>query len=88
MKTKELIRRLQEADPTGEAECCVGNHDIFFVESKAAYWDGRLEVLVRDQSKEPWYNVVGAKITTHGTKINIRTLSIDDAIFNDPAHSS
>jgi len=31
MKVKELIRRLQEADPSGEIEACVDNIDIHFV---------------------------------------------------------
>jgi phage pi2 protein 07 len=83
MKTKELIRQLQEADPSGEIEVCVENEDIHFIEIAPAYWDGRLQVLVRDSNKKG-YDVVGAKITSHGKKLKIRTLSIDDAIFNNP----
>ncbi len=52
MKTKELIRQLQREDPSGELECCVDNSDIFFVEHLPAYYDGCLEVLVRDKSSE------------------------------------
>ena len=83
MKTKELIRQLQEADPSGELECAIGNSDIHFVEVQPAYWDGCLEVLERDESN-PYYNIIGAKYTTEGVKINISTLSIEEAIFNDP----
>lgn len=83
MKTKELIRLLQEADPSGEIEVCVENEDIFFVEKAPAYWDGRLEILIRDESIKG-YNVIGAKITSKGKKLRIRTLSIDDAIFESP----
>jgi hypothetical protein len=83
MKTKELIKRLQEADPSGEIEVCVENEDIHFIERAPAYWDGRLQVLVRDSNKEG-YDVVGAKITSRGEKLKIRTLSIDDAILNNP----
>lgn len=83
MKTKRLIELLQKADPEGEAECCVGNQDIFTVYPEPAYWDGRLQVLKRDESN-PYYNVIGAQITGAGTKISIRTLSIEDAIFENP----
>ena len=84
MKTKELIRRLQEADPAGEEECVVGNHDIFFVENLPAYYDGRRQQLVRDPSKAPYYDVVGARITGTGRKVQIHTLSVADALENNP----
>ena len=80
MKTKELIKLLQEQDPSGELECCVGNVDIFGVYIEPAYWDGALQVLVRDESKKPYYNVVGAKYITEGNKITISTHSIMDAL--------
>jgi hypothetical protein len=85
MKTRELIRQLQQADPSGELECCVDNHDIHFVRSQEAYWDGRLQVLARDPAKAPYYNVVGAKITAKGSKVVIVCLSIEDALCNDPS---
>ena len=34
MKIKDLIAALQEADPSGEIECCVGNVDIWYVALK------------------------------------------------------
>ena len=83
MKTKELIRQLQEADPSGELECCVGNADIFFVDVEPAYWDGCLQVLKRDPAKAPYYDVVGAKYTSKGNKVVVRPLSIRDAILDD-----
>lgn len=83
MKTKELIRLLQIEDPTGEAECCIDNADILCVERMPAYYDGRLEVLIRDPSL-PYYNVVGAKITGSGVKVNIHRHSIEDALYDDP----
>lgn len=86
MKTKELIRRLQEEDPTGEVECCVGNVDIHFVSSEPAYWDGPLQVLVRDPAKAPYYDIVGAKYVKSGSKIQIHCLSITDAIGNADEH--
>lgn len=82
MKTKELIRLLNEEDPTGEEEVCVGNTDIHFVECLGAYYDGPSQVLERDESKSPYYNIVGAKYKSQGKKIQIHTLSIKDAISN------
>lgn len=79
MKTRDLIRRLQDADPTGEAEVCVDNEDICWVHPMEAYWDGRLQVLERDGNR-----VVGAKVTSMGTKVKIVHLSIEEAIYDNP----
>lgn len=81
MKTKELIRRLQEEDPSGEIEVCVGNVDIHFVERMPAYYDGSLQVLIRNKNTK-YYNIVGGKYVRSGDKVNIHTLSITDAISN------
>lgn len=83
MKTKDLIAALQEADPTGEVECCVGNADIHCVYQEAAYWDGCLQVLIHDPAKKPYYDIIGGKYVASGNKVVIRPLSISDAIFND-----
>ena len=53
MKSKELIRLLQEEDPSGEVEVCVQNFDILGIHTEPAYWDGSLQVLMRDASKPP-----------------------------------
>jgi len=84
MKTKELIRQLNIADPTGEEEVCVGNADILFVESEPAYYDGHLQVLIRDTTKDPYYNVVGAKYVGKGKKVCIKYHSIESAIMENP----
>jgi hypothetical protein len=84
MKTKELIRLLQEEDPTGEVEVSVGNVDIHFLTTEPAYWDGSLQVLTRDKSKEPYYNITGGKYVRSGNKIVIHPLSIRDVLWNDP----
>jgi hypothetical protein len=83
MKTNKLIELLQKEDPTGEGEVLVGNTDIFCLEGKPGYWDGCKEVLVRDWTSE-YYNVVGAEYSSEGSKISIRTLSIEDAVYNNP----
>jgi len=73
---------LQEADPTGEIECCIDNMDIHFVDRMPAYWDGTLQLLQRDHDCK-YYNVIGAKYTSRGDKIKIKYLSITDAIGAD-----
>ena len=84
MKTKDLIKLLQEADPSGEGNVVVGNADIHFIEPQPAYYDGCMQVLIRDPALAPYYNIVGAKYQGKGNKLNIHTLSISDAIANDP----
>jgi hypothetical protein len=80
MKTKELIRQLRKADPSGEIECCVNNADIHFVNTEPAYYDGCLQVLKRDVNNK-YYNIIGAKYTSKGEKVVIRPLSISDAVW-------
>jgi hypothetical protein len=80
MKTHELIQRLQEADPNGDMECCVDNHDILFVERQSAFYDGELEILVRDPSRRLHYDVVGGIIRRTGYKLRIHVWSLEDAI--------
>jgi hypothetical protein len=82
MKTKKLIELLQKEDPTGEEEVCIDNADILCLESKPAYWDGCLSVLKRNWDSE-YYNVIGAKYVSTGGKINIRSMSVEDAIENN-----
>lgn len=81
MKTKELIRQLQEADPSGEIECFAGAEDIFFVSVEPYYWDGTPFVLVRDETNE-YYNIIGAKQMTEGQKLVITSHSVKDALWN------
>ena len=50
MKTKELIKRLQEADPTGETECSIGNYAIEDVYNESAYYDGCLQIVEVDSN--------------------------------------
>lgn len=83
MKTKELIRQLQDADPSGETEVCIGNADINFVDVLPAYYDGRLQVLQRNENNG-CYNIIGAKLVSQGNKVIIHPLSIYDALWNDP----
>lgn len=84
MKTKELIRQLQEADPSGELDCCMETTtDIDFVERLPAFYDGIQEILVRDPNKDREdYNIVGGIFTGEGVKVCIRSYSIEDALWD------
>ncbi len=81
MKTKKLIELLQEADPEGEAECCIDNHDVYYVQKMEAYYDGRLELL-KYSEKYP-YHIIGAEVTCRGTKVKIYYKEIEDAIYDN-----
>ena len=41
--TAEFIKMIQQEDPEGTAEVCVGTAPVWFVERVPAYYDGRLE---------------------------------------------
>jgi hypothetical protein len=83
VKTKDLVKALQELDPSGETECFVENQDIYFAELLPAYYDGSPYVFVRDKAKEPYYDVVAAKYLGNGTKILLHTLSSYSLIVNN-----
>jgi len=84
MKTKELIEQLKENDPSGELEVCVDNLPIYFVDVLPAYWDGRLQCLIQDHSKDPYYNIVGYRITSNGDKLNLRTMDLGTVLLDNP----
>ena len=83
MKTKHLIEQLQKLDPTGEKHCVVGNIDIYFLTSECGYYDGYGQKLIRDPSKAPYYDIVGAEYSAED-KIQIHTYSIEDYITDNP----
>jgi hypothetical protein len=80
MKTKDLIKLLQEEDPSGEIECCVGNADIVAVEQMPAYYDGKLQILSKDEKGR----IIGAKYKGSGLKLKIKVMDICDALFSYP----
>jgi hypothetical protein len=82
MKTKDVIKLLQQADPTGEVEVCVGNVDIHCIYQEEAYYDGALQVLIRDDNKQG-YNITGGKYVRKGNKVQIIPLSITDIVWNE-----
>ncbi len=84
MTTKELIEALKKVDPEGDTQVCVGNTPIYFVENETAYWDGLLQVLIQDHSKDPFYNIKGYKVTGSGRKVQLHLMGLDDVILDNP----
>lgn len=79
MKSKELIKRLQEIDPTGETQvmsdgkgCC-----IIDVDSEPAYWDGPCHYVDDDNIYFPKKYYISDKLDG---KIVISTISLEDFV--------
>lgn len=86
MKTRELVRRLQEEDPTGELEAVVGNEDIYFIEEQEAYWDGTPALLLHDPKKrDRCWSICGLRVmASNERKIQIHTVSVANALLGHP----
>ena len=84
MTTAELIKKLQEEDPSGELQVVVGNIPIYTVDNVEAYWDGRLQMLIQDHNRDPYYNIVGYKVTSQGRKVRLHTMDLDDVMLDNP----
>jgi hypothetical protein len=71
MTTKEFIKMLQEADPTGEAHVRMSDGIPYLAEPKPGYWDGPYSYLDEDGN---WVE------SSKGTKIDIWTMDIWDFV--------
>lgn len=81
MKSKLLIEILQKLDPSGEIEVCVGSEDIIDISLLPAYYDGKLQVLQRDKTKEG-YDIVGVDVRSNGQKISISPYGLEYYVFD------
>jgi len=82
MKTKELIKQLQECDPTGEVEVVCDGGDIFTVINLPAYYDGSLKVLIRDDTLKPYYDVIGMREIREGRKVILQGMDLQDICWD------
>ena len=73
MKTKELIRILQEADPSGESHVRMDGGIPFGVNKLDGYWDGYYTYLDEND------NFVSS---IEGSKVDILCMDIDDYVSN------
>jgi len=80
MKSKDLIKLLQEEDPTGEEEVVIGNSDICSVASLPGYYDGSYSLLVKDESGD----IIGAEYRSDGSKLCIYTMDWYDVLSDIP----
>jgi hypothetical protein len=81
MRTSELIKQLQKADPKDECTVCVSNSPVNGVDRQPWYYDGRLEYIERDKvTNKP------IKIGYKGgsDKIVIHCDSIEGALYDYP----
>lgn len=83
MKTKELIAALQEHDPKGEEEVCIGNKSVWFVSREPGYYDGCLQKLIRNPNKKG-YNIEGVEIISKLDKIRLHSIDIKSIFLDHP----
>lgn len=75
MKTKDLIKMLQEEDPAGEGYVRVSGGAIVWAESKEGYWDGKYQYYDKETRT--------LHISSEGYKIDIITYDVNDIIWEE-----
>jgi hypothetical protein len=80
MKVKNLIKELEKLDQ--ESEVTIGGSAIYCVEQLPGYYDGYYEKLIEDESKKPFYSVIGIEFTRANTKVELKTLDVSDILWN------
>lgn len=75
MKTKKLIKLLQENDPTGETHVRINGEPLIHLELKEGYWDGPYNYLERGEDGE----IVWVQ-STKNNKIDFYTMDMFDFI--------
>lgn len=83
MKTKDLIKKLQETDPSGELEVVADGSPIYFLETYPAYYDGSLAILIEDPKKKPYHSIIGMKFTNKGRKVRLHTMDMESVFLDD-----
>jgi len=79
MKTKEFIKMLKEADPSGEAYVRLPDGGApYYAEHKEGYWDGAYQYLEKIDGHKPTLIT-----STRGSKVDITSLHIDDIVWEE-----
>lgn len=78
MTTKELIKLLQEVDPEGDTDVCVGNCSVVDINKLPSYYDGPLQVVITD---EAGYSISG-KYKRNGHKVDLYTSSFSQLVWD------
>ena len=82
MKTKDLIKHLQELDPTGECQVFTGDGDIHTGIRLPWYYDGKPGILIRDENRKQEYNIIGMREINEsdGDKVYLYSQSLSDLV--------
>ncbi len=84
MKTKDFIRMLEKADPTGEGYIRLpGSGAPYFAEVKEGYWDGPYEYLQLGEEKKYYPHDSVLVTSTRGYKVDIHVLDTDSIIWDE-----
>ncbi len=79
MKTSDLIKKLQEQDPSGQLDVVVSGQPISCVQNLPGYYDGRFLRKIYENDK-----LVGAKYCAKDRKIELYTWDLDSALLDNP----
>lgn len=83
--TGELVKMLQEADPSGELPVFDWYGQPYCIEVTEFYWDGMQVMILHDEELlGKCYSVKAAKFLGEGKKAVIRSLNLSDVIGNNP----
>lgn len=80
MKVKELVKLLEDIDPSGELTVAVGNAQITYIDRLPAYYDGKLQKIVFDEGHNPRIGIY----CSGGEKVVINYTTIQDALHINP----
>lgn len=84
MKTKDFIKMLQEADPTGEGYVRLpGGGAPWFAEPKEGYWDGPYQYLELGEEKRFYPHDSVLVTSTKGYKVDIHVMDRDTIIWDE-----
>jgi hypothetical protein len=80
MKSRELINKLTELDPTGESHVVFSNGDVTEIFTLPWYYDGRAKIFIKDSSGK----IIGIREATQedGPKIVIQTKGVEDLAWD------
>jgi len=85
MKTKDFIKMLQEADPSGEAYVRLpGGGAPYFAEHKEGYWDGPYQYLEPlDPNKPRSYDNTRLVTSSLGSKVDIHIIDSTSIVWEE-----
>lgn len=84
MKTKDFIKMLQEADPSGEGYVRLpGGGAPWFAEAKEGYWDGPYQYLEFGEERKFYPHDAVLVTSTKGYKVDIHVMELDTIIWDE-----